>query len=60
VRIQLPAVRQSDLADLLAMQVRARSGDNAGQLVPVSEVVQVAETRASRSSTTRTCCRWCT
>ena len=45
VRIQLPAVRQSDLADLLAMQVRARSGDNAGQLVKISEVVQVAETR---------------
>ncbi|HPE05177.1 MAG TPA: efflux RND transporter permease subunit, partial [Thauera sp.] len=45
VRIQLPAVRQSDLADLLAMQVRARGGDNAGQLVKISEVVQVAETR---------------
>jgi multidrug efflux pump subunit AcrB len=45
VRIQLPAVRQSELGNLLAMQVRARGGDNAGQLINISEVVQVAETR---------------
>ncbi|HAY10386.1 MAG TPA: multidrug transporter AcrB, partial [Thauera sp.] len=45
VRVQLPAVEQSELASLLAMQVRARQGDNAGQLVKVSELVQVAETR---------------
>ena len=28
-------------------------------LVPMSELVQVCDPRASRSSTTRTCCRWC-
>ncbi|MGD9870188.1 MAG: efflux RND transporter permease subunit, partial [Thauera sp.] len=45
VRIQLPAVRQSELGNLLAMQVRARGGDNAGQLINISEVVQVAQTK---------------
>jgi multidrug efflux pump subunit AcrB len=45
VRIQLPAVHQSELGNLLAMQVRARGGDNAGQLINISEVVQVAETK---------------
>ena len=41
VRIQLPAVRQSEVGNLLAMQVRARDG----QLITISELVQVAETR---------------
>ncbi|MBR0568108.1 efflux RND transporter permease subunit [Azoarcus sp. L1K30] len=41
VRIRLPATRQSDVSSLLAMKVRARSG----VLVPVSELVEVAETR---------------
>ncbi|ATE60965.1 efflux RND transporter permease subunit [Thauera sinica] len=40
VRIQLPSVRQSDVANLLAMKVRA--GD--GRLVAISELVQVHET----------------
>ncbi|PKO81567.1 MAG: multidrug transporter AcrB [Betaproteobacteria bacterium HGW-Betaproteobacteria-13] len=41
VRIQLPATRQSDVASLLSMKVRSRSG----QLVAVSEVVDVFDTR---------------
>jgi multidrug efflux pump subunit AcrB len=41
VRIQLPAVRQSEVGNLLAMQVRARDG----KLIAISELVQVAETR---------------
>jgi multidrug efflux pump subunit AcrB len=41
VRIQLPAVRQSEVGNLLAMQVRARDG----KLITISELVQVAETR---------------
>ncbi|MDI3490022.1 MAG: hypothetical protein PWP11_1299 [Thauera sp.] len=41
VRIQLPAVRQSEVGNLLAMQVRARDG----QLITISELVQVTETR---------------
>ena len=44
VRIQLPSVRQSDVANLLAMKVRAREGQNAGRLIPISELVQVSET----------------
>ncbi|MBN8441240.1 MAG: efflux RND transporter permease subunit [Thauera sp.] len=44
VRIQLPAVRQSDVANLLAMKVRAREGVNAGRLISISELVQVRET----------------
>ena len=40
VRIQLPAVRQSDVGDLLAMQVRARDG----VLVKISELVRPVET----------------
>jgi len=39
VRIQLPATRQSDVGHLLAMKVRARSG----QLVAVGELVEVGE-----------------
>tara|TARA_R110001583_G_scaffold195094_2_gene369081 strand:- start:8213 stop:11458 length:3246 start_codon:yes stop_codon:yes gene_type:complete len=41
VRIQLPATRQSDVASLLSMKVRSRSG----QLVAVSEVVDVFDIR---------------
>lgn len=40
VRIQLPSTRQSDVAHLLAMKVRARGG----QLVSVGELVEVRET----------------
>ncbi|HQZ01419.1 MAG TPA: efflux RND transporter permease subunit [Thauera sp.] len=40
VRIQLPAVRQSDVGDLLAMQVRARDA----VLVKISELVRPVET----------------
>ncbi len=41
VRIQLPAVQQSEVGRLLAMQVRARDG----ALITISELVQVAETK---------------
>ena len=41
VRIQLPAVRQSEVGNLLAMQVRARDG----RPVTISELVTVAETK---------------
>ena len=43
VRIQLPSARQSDVASLLAMKVRAREGVNAGRLISISELVQVRE-----------------
>ncbi len=41
VRIQLPATRQSEVGNLLAMQVRARDG----RRVTISELVSVAETK---------------
>ncbi|QDF98764.1 multidrug transporter AcrB [Azoarcus sp. DD4] len=44
VRVQLPASRQSDIANLLAMKVRARSAEGGGRLIPVGELVEVRET----------------
>ena len=43
VRVTLPADKQSSLDALLKLKVRSRMNDNAGRLVPVSELVEVRE-----------------
>jgi multidrug efflux pump subunit AcrB len=43
VRVTLPAEKQSSLDALLKLKVRSRMNGNAGQLVPVSELVEVRE-----------------
>ena len=43
VRVTLPAEKQSSLDALLKLKVRSRMNENAGQLVPVSELVEVRE-----------------
>jgi multidrug efflux pump subunit AcrB len=43
VRVTLPAEKQSSLEALLKLKVRSRMNENAGQLVPVSELVEVRE-----------------
>ena len=41
VRVSLPPNQQSSLDALLKLRVRAQQGSNAGQMVPVSELVEV-------------------
>ncbi len=41
VRVSLPPSQQSSLEALLKLRVRAQQGANAGQMVPVSELVEV-------------------
>ncbi len=43
VRITLPAEKQSSLDALLKLRVRSRGDANSGQLVPVSELVEVRD-----------------
>ncbi|HEY6896323.1 MAG TPA: efflux RND transporter permease subunit [Rhodocyclaceae bacterium] len=45
VRVVLPAERQNSVEQLLKLKVRASQGPNAGQLIPVSELVEVNKAR---------------
>jgi multidrug efflux pump subunit AcrB len=60
VRIQLPAVRQSELGNLLSHAgARARRRQRR-PAHPSRKWCRSPRPAASRSSTARTCCRWCT